>query len=172
VNIALHSIKRLGSLAEMCVSCEVRTGFYIPEDGILHSEKLKSYKFLLSVLAKELHNTALRCTDQNILNSFSCVVNNEDKLLSPFPWPRCINSLQLNPVFSSFLVWEQMFPWKLVTGMHKWICAIVIITGHVTREIEEQGCGRQLAYSDTSVQFAATWRRCVLWEVRVPAREN
>jgi hypothetical protein len=36
----------------MCVSCEVRTGFYIPEDGILHShcrENLKSYIALFCV---------------------------------------------------------------------------------------------------------------------------
>jgi hypothetical protein len=36
-----------GSVAEkFCVFCQVRTGFYIPEDGILHShprESLKSY---------------------------------------------------------------------------------------------------------------------------------
>jgi hypothetical protein len=44
----LHSINRLGSVTETeYVSCEVRTGFYIPEDTILHShrrENLKSYK--------------------------------------------------------------------------------------------------------------------------------
>jgi hypothetical protein len=43
----LQSINRLDSVAEtQCVSCEVGTGFCIPEDGILHRhrrEKLKSY---------------------------------------------------------------------------------------------------------------------------------
>jgi hypothetical protein len=38
---------RLGPITEKkCVSCDVRTGFYIPEDGILHSfrrENLRSY---------------------------------------------------------------------------------------------------------------------------------
>jgi hypothetical protein len=42
----VHSINRLGSLAETeCVSCEVRTGFYIPEDDILHSHSCENLKF-------------------------------------------------------------------------------------------------------------------------------
>jgi hypothetical protein len=43
----LHRINWLDSVAEtLCVSCDIRAGFYIPQDDILHShrrENLKSY---------------------------------------------------------------------------------------------------------------------------------
>jgi hypothetical protein len=48
----LHSIKRLGLQRRCNVSCEGRTEFYIPEDGILHSHcrvNLKSYRQLQSL---------------------------------------------------------------------------------------------------------------------------
>jgi hypothetical protein len=37
----------------------------------------------LYVLAKLLHNVVLGHLDHNLLNFFSCVVNNDDKLLPP-----------------------------------------------------------------------------------------
>jgi hypothetical protein len=54
----LHSINWLVSVAETwCVSCEVRTGFYISEDYILHSHRRENLKSYIVIKSSEIENS-------------------------------------------------------------------------------------------------------------------